>query len=89
MPEVEQLMYQVYAIYNRSAERMYIGQTEAIEDRLEAHNEHRLGGYTSRFQGKWELIYTESAATRSEALTRERQLKSHKGRDFLKSYIPE
>lgn len=82
-------MFTVYAIYNSTVKKFYIGQTENITERLNAHNEHRLGGYTARFEGGWELIYNESVATRTQALLREKQLKSYRGREFIKSHIPE
>jgi len=81
-------MYIVYAIFNRDADKIYIGQTMDIHERLQQHNEHTLKGYTSRFEGEWSLIYTESVATRSEALKREKQLKSYRGREFVKTHIP-
>lgn len=58
-----------------------------IERRLREHNQGRHS-FTGRLQGDWVLIYQESVATRSEALKREKQLKSFKGREFLKKYIP-
>jgi putative endonuclease len=81
-------MYTVYAIYNRNAGKTYVGQTEDIERRLHQHNKHAFKGYTARFLGEWELIYSESVATRSEALKREKQLKSGNGRAYIKTYIP-
>lgn len=81
-------MFYVYAIYNSRADKIYIGQTVDILLRLKQHNEHKFTGYTSRYQGEWVLIYKESVATRSEALRRERQLKSGNGRAFIKSHIP-
>jgi putative endonuclease len=82
-------MYTVYAIYNKLAKKYYIGQTRDLDERLKLHNDHTFKSYTARFPGEWELIYKESAATRSEALTREKQLKSGNGRSFIKSLIPE
>ena len=82
-------MFYVYAIYNKHANKIYIGQTENVDHRLKEHNEHKYNGYTSRFQGLWELIYKESVATRSEALKREKQLKSFRGREFIKKHIRE
>jgi putative endonuclease len=81
-------MYEVYAIYNKLAKKFYVGQTKDLANRLQIHNSHLFKGYTSRFPGKWELIYNESVATRSEALTREKQLKSYRGREFIKTLIP-
>jgi putative endonuclease len=81
-------MYTVYALYNKENAKTYIGQTENIERRLVQHNTHIFKGYTSRFSGEWMVIYTESVSTRSEALIREKQLKSGNGRAFVKTFIP-
>ncbi len=81
-------MYAVYALYNKQADRIYIGQTKDLEQRVHQHNLKKGRHFTAQFQGKWELIYTESVATRSEALKREKQLKSFRGRQFITSYIP-
>jgi putative endonuclease len=53
------------------------------------HNNHTYYSYTSKFDGEWQLVYQELVATRSQAMRRERQLKSGAGREFIKSYIPE
>ena len=82
-------MYWVYAIYNPKNKKIYIGQTKDLNARLEMHNNHILGGYTSRFTGEWKLIYKESVATRSEALIREKQLKSYRGREYVRKFILE
>jgi putative endonuclease len=81
-------MFTVYAIYNQTADTYYIGNTSDLSARLDAHNNHTLGGYTARFEGEWDLIYYESVPTRTEALLRERQLKSYRGREFIKTHIP-
>lgn len=82
-------MYTVYAIYNEGAGKLYIGQTKDLVERLRLHDNHTFKGYTSRFPGEWKLIYKESTSTRSEALIREKQLKSYRGREYVKSHIPE
>ncbi len=82
-------MFYVYAIYNRKQNKIYIGQTENLEERLRAHNDHRfLSSYTSRFDGEWELIYKAELLTRNEVLVREKQLKSYQGRLYVRKYIP-
>lgn len=82
-------MYTIYAIYNENAKKFYIGQTQDLVERLRLHNDHTFKSYTSRFPGDWKLIYKESLSTRPEALKREKQLKSYRGREFIKSYLPE
>jgi putative endonuclease len=81
-------MYTVYVIYNREVRKSYTGQTDDIARRLRQHNDHTFKGYTARYRGKWELIYSESVATRSDALKREKQLKSGNGREFVKTFVP-
>lgn len=81
-------MYTIYAIYNRDCKRIYIGQTINLKQRLRLHNERTFGGYTSRFDGLWTIIYSEDLETRQMALLREKQLKSFQGREFVKKFIP-
>jgi putative endonuclease len=82
-------MYVVYVIYNKQCEKIYIGQTLDINTRLAQHNKHTFSGYTSRFSGEWILIHSEQYSTRQEALIREKQLKSFRGRESIKEkYIP-
>lgn len=77
----------VYAIYNYTCKKIYIGQTDNLEKRLLEHNEKFGNHYTSRYQGSWKLIYSEKNITRKEALIREKQLKSYRGREFIKKKI--
>ncbi len=81
-------MFHVYVIYNYEARKYYVGQTENVKLRLEQHNNHTFKSYTSRFPGEWKLIHLESVSTRSEALKREKGLKSGSGREYIKSIIP-
>jgi putative endonuclease len=81
-------MFSVYVIYNKTVKKTYTGQTVDINKRLTEHNNHTFKGFTSRYRGEWVLIYKESVATRSEALKREKQLKSGNGRVYIQQYIP-
>ena len=81
-------MYFVYAIYNPRHDKIYIGQTKDLEERLRMHNEHVLGGYTSRFDGEWILVHHEEFEARKMMLLREKQLKSFRGREFIRKHIP-
>lgn len=80
-------MYIVYVLRSKSSSRIYIGQTEDLEKRLRQHNNSEFGGRSyTKLQGKeWEVVYKEEYVTRSEVLSREKYLKSHHGRDFIKS----
>jgi len=84
-------MFFAYVIYNKSRKKIYIGQTIDIEKRLERHNglkPSKNKSYTKRNNGLWKLIYKEDLQSRKEAVERERQLKTAKGREFIKSVIP-
>jgi putative endonuclease len=81
-------MYFVYAIHNKKYNRIYIGQTENLEERLKLHNRKEFkNSYTAQFDGEWFLIYEENVINRKDALKREKQLKSYRGREFIKTFI--
>jgi len=82
-------MFVVYALYNPKHKKLYIGQTRDIDLRLKQHEGKIFqNSFTSRFDGDWILLYKEEQPNRSNALIREKQLKSYRGREFLKNYIP-
>ncbi len=75
-------MFTVYVLYSENYNKIYIGYTSNIEQRFIAHNELETKGYTLRYR-PWKLIYTEVFAEKSEAIKRENQLKTAKGREFI------
>lgn len=82
-------MFYVYAIYNRSSKKIYIGQTDNLNQRLKMHNDKTfMQSYTAKIGGNWQIIYYERYEKRKDALKREKQLKSYRGREFVKKYIP-
>jgi putative endonuclease len=70
-----QTTYTVY-ILRTSGNTLYIGQTKDLAKRLATHRTKspKASKYVRSFPF-FELVYTETAATRSEALKREWQLK--------------
>jgi putative endonuclease len=80
-------MFYVYVLYSKEYDKIYIGFTSNLEARLAHHNHPKNEGWTARYQ-PWELIRHEPFLTKNEALTREKQLKSARGRQFIKSIIP-
>jgi putative endonuclease len=75
-------MYTLYAIYSESYNKIYIGYTADLEDRLIAHNHPKNKGWTRLFM-PWVLVHSEKLETKAEAMMREKQLKSCKGRQFI------
>jgi len=83
-------MFTTYAIYNAERNKIYIGQTADLEKRLARHNHflpNKKSSYTSCNSGTWKVVYTEEYFTRQEALRREQELKSERGRRFVRTLI--
>ena len=74
-------------IYNKKNSKLYVGETADVERRIIEHNQKRGKHFTAKFEGEWVLIHTESLATRSEALKREKRLKSYRGREYLRQLV--
>ncbi|OAQ38627.1 endonuclease [Pedobacter psychrophilus] len=75
-------MSKVYVLYSEKHKKIYIGFTSNLEQRMISHNELATKGYTIKFR-PWKLIHQEEFLTRGEAMLREKQLKSAKGREFI------
>lgn len=83
-------MFFVYVIESQSSSKIYIGQTSDLDRRLMRHNgllKNKLTSYTSKNDGYWKVIYTEKFETRNEAIKREKFLKSHAGRDYIRKSL--
>ncbi|MDQ5953909.1 MAG: putative endonuclease [Patescibacteria group bacterium] len=76
-------MYTVYVLKSLKNNYRYIGQTNNLNKRLNEHN----SGLSKSTKNIRPLVldYSEEYATRSEAMKRERFLKSGKGREWLTS----
>jgi putative endonuclease len=84
------MKFYTYAIYNKTRNKIYIGQTEDKEKRLLQHNKllpTKKSGYTAKNSGLWVIIYNEEYQNRKDARAREKQLKTAKGREFIWSLI--
>ena len=79
-------MYTVYVLYSKKYEKIYVGFSSNIEQRLLSHNELETKGYTVKYR-PWKIIYTEEFLLKSDAMRREKQLKSAKGRGFIWNLI--
>ena len=66
-------------------DRMYIGTTADLEDRIARHNGGR--SHSTKYGRPWRLVYTECFPSRSEAVRRERQLKGWKSKERLRRLV--
>jgi putative endonuclease len=75
----------VYVLESQKDSRHYVGSGEDVGERLRRHN---LGDYRyTKGHRPWVMIYREFCESRSEAVKRERFLKSGVGRKYLKTVL--
>ncbi|MGB6545655.1 MAG: GIY-YIG nuclease family protein [Candidatus Acidiferrales bacterium] len=74
-------MFSVYVLRSKATGLLYTGSTSNLARRFEQHNS---GISVSTKHGRpWELVFREDYPTRAQAVRRERELKTGKGRDEL------
>lgn len=83
------LMFYAYVILNKTRDKIYVGQTDDLKDRLRKHNDPSFdkNSYASINSGKWIFVHREEFSTRKMAMKREKELKSSRGRDFIRRKI--
>ena len=77
--------YSVYIIQSQEGLR-YTGMTEDLDKRIFEHNNKTLSFWTKRGTN-WKVIYHEEFDLKSDALKREKWLKSGVGRQYLKEVL--
>jgi len=82
------MSYFVYVLLNPQG-KLYVGQSDDVPRRLSQHNDPGYRGtlHTKRHPGPWQLVHQEEFPTRSEAMRRERELKSSRGREWIRRQI--
>jgi len=75
------MIYTVYVLLSKE-NCNYVGFTNNMPRRLLEHNSGK--SYYTRRGSKWEVVYTEKTGDRIEARKREKYLKSHAGKEWLK-----
>jgi len=79
-------MFYVYVLYSRKFNKIYVGFTSNLEQRFISHNEKAKSGWTIKFR-PWKILFYEKFSTKPEAMKREKALKGHKGRDYIREMI--
>ncbi len=77
-------MFHVYVLYSDSHDILYIGYTSDVANRLLSHNQLATKGFTVRYR-PWRLVHTEMFGTKAQAMKREKELKSGKGREWIRA----
>lgn len=78
-------MFFTYVLRSLANKRLYTGSTDNFDRRFAEHNSGK-SKYTRTLK-PFILDYKEEYSTRTEAVQREKFLKSGKGREFLKNFI--
>ena len=78
-------MYYTYILDSLKIRRHYIGSCEDTDVRLKKHNTGQVNATRSGIP--WRIIHKEEFQTRSEAVRRERQIKSYKSGNAFKKLL--
>jgi putative endonuclease len=76
------MQFYVYVLYSVSHNQIYIGYSS----RIKSHNELAAKGFTVRYR-PWTLLHKEVFESKILAMKRERELKSAKGREFIRKTL--
>ncbi|MEY2792991.1 MAG: hypothetical protein RJA76_983 [Bacteroidota bacterium] len=79
-------MFVTYVLFSEKFNKIYIGFTNNLITRFHSHNQLATKGFTIKYR-PWKVLLVEFFDTKKEACIREKQLKSRKGREFIKNYI--
>ena len=74
-------MYYTYILQSEPSGKLYIGQTNHLESRVNLHNSNK--NFSTKNKGPWKLLYSKEFETRSEAMNFEKKLKSIKNKEYL------
>lgn len=79
-------MYYVYVLISESDKNwLYVGYSSNLKERLERHNSGKVK--STKNKKPFVLIYYEAFKNKTDALAREKNLKTHQQRDTLKERI--
>jgi putative endonuclease len=78
--------YKIYVLHSTKYDKIYVGYTSDIVNRIRSHNELSTKGWTKKYR-PWILIYTEEFESKREAMKREKELKSSRGRAFIRDKL--
>ena len=81
-------MFTVYILYSFVHNKTYTGYSSNLIQRFYSHNIYSNTDWTRQYR-PWVVIYCEIVETKSEALKREKELKSGTGREWVQKKIGE
>ena len=63
------MTYTVYVLYSSKFEKIYIGYSSNLKQRVLSHNQLATKGWTIKFR-PWEVVYTEDYVDKPSAMKR-------------------
>ena len=78
--------FYIYVLRSVDFKRNYVGFTRNVDRRLKEHNSGKTK--STKPYRPWKLLFIETFISKSEALEREKYLKSGQGRDYIKNNWP-
>ena len=79
-------MFTVYVLYSELFGKIYVGFTSNLTERFKSHNELATKGWTIRFR-PWRIVHMEIFESKRDAMRREKELKTAKGREWIRKMI--
>jgi len=79
------LMWYTYILRSKKDLKFYTGHTNNLQKRVSLHNSYKVKSTKGR--GPFEIVYYEACHDQSDALARERYLKTGMGKRYLKNRI--
>jgi putative endonuclease len=80
-------MHYIYVLRSIADDGFYIGYSANLRKRF--RQQSQSDSFATSYRSPWKLIYYEAYLEQTDALGRERYLKSGAGRRFLKSQLKE
>ncbi|MBL7910665.1 MAG: GIY-YIG nuclease family protein [Bacteroidia bacterium] len=79
-------MSHLYILFSPSKNKYYVGHTgDDLVERIRKHNSNHKG-FTGGI-GDWELKYSEKYSTKTQAMKREKEIKSWKSKKMIEKLI--
>lgn len=77
--------YYIYVLLSEKDKKLYTGYTENLKIRFEEHTK----GYVraTKHRRPFTLVYSEACLDKKDALHREKYLKTHHGKSFIKKRL--
>ncbi len=79
------MWYYVYVLQSEKDGKMYIGYTQNLELRFEQHKKGEV--ISTKERRPLKLVYFEASLSQEDATHREKYLKTHYGKSFIKKRL--